>query len=89
MKLTVYEAATSNETPNDNQGTKQDIAIPNSGTAQEQCLALFRQFPGCSVSFYDTADNLPGWTDVAEDTINAVSSAVQARHQLRVVRQGK
>ncbi len=87
MKLIVYEAATSNETPNENQGTKRDIVIPDSGSAQERCLALFRQLPGCC--FYDAADNLPGRTDVTEDTIDAVSSAVQARRQLRVVRQGK
>ncbi len=89
MKLIVYEAATSNETPLENQGTKRDIVIPNSGSAQERCLALFCQFPGYCISFYDTADNLPGWTDVTEDTIDAVSSAVQARRQLRIVRQGK
>jgi len=90
MKLIVYEAATSNDTPpNENQGTKRDIVIPNSGSAQERCLALFRQFPGYCISFYNTADNLPGWTDVTEDTIDAVSSAVQARRQLRIVRQGK
>jgi len=89
MKLIVYEAATSNETPNENQGTKRDIVIPDSGSAQDRCLALFRQLPGYCVSFYDAADNLPGRTDVTEDTIDAVSSAVQARRQLRVVRQGK
>ncbi len=89
MKLIVYEAATSNETPHEHQGTKRDIAIPSSGSAQERCLALFRQFPGYCISFYDTADDLPGWTDVTGDTIAALSSAVQARHQLRIVRQGK
>ncbi len=89
MKLIVYEAATSNETPHANQGTKRDIVIPNSGSAQERCLALFGQFPGYCISFYDTADNLPGWTDVSEDTIDAVSNAVQVRRQLRIVRQGK
>ena len=88
MKLIVYEAATSNDTPNKNQGTKKEVMIPDSGSAQERCQALVRQFPGYCISFYDTADDLPGWTDVTEDTIDAVGSAVQARRQLRIVKQG-
>ena len=88
MKLIVNEAATSNDTPSKNQGTIREVVIPNSGSAQERCQALVRHFPGYCISFYDTADDLPGWTDVTEDTIDAVGSAVQARRQLRIVKQG-
>ena len=89
MKLIVYQAATSNDTPHENQGTKREVSIPVSGSAQERCQELFCQFPGYCISFYDTADDLPGWTDVTEDTIDALGSAVQARRQLRVIKQGK
>ena len=89
MKLIVYEAATPNEEPPENAGTKREVEIPDSGTPQERCQALIRQFPGHRISFYDTSDGLPGWTDVAEDTVDALSGVVQARRQLRVSKQGK
>ena len=89
MKLIVYEAATPNEEPPENQGTKREVEILDSGTPQERCQALIQQFPGHRISFYDTSDGLPGWTDVAEDTIDALSDAVQVRRQLRVFKQGK
>jgi hypothetical protein len=89
LKLIVYEAATSNDTPLENQGTKREVVFSSSGSAQERCQALLRQFPGHCISYYDTADDLPGWTDVTEDTIDAVDTAVQARRQLRIVKQGK
>lgn len=88
LKLIVYEAATANETPPENQGTKREVVLSSSGSAQERCQALLCQFPGHCISFYDTTDDLPGWTDVTEDTIDAVGTAVRARRQLRIVKQG-
>ena len=46
MKLIVYEAATSNDTPHENQGTKREVVIPEFGAAQERCQALVCQFHG-------------------------------------------
>ena len=89
LKLIVYKAATPNDTPLENEGTKREVVFATSGSAQERCQAILRQFPGHCISFYDTADDLPGWTDVSEDNIDAVITAVQARRQLRIFKQGK
>lgn len=89
MKLIVYQAATPNDAPHMGLGTRQEVDIPpDLGTPHARCQALLQQFPNCCVSLYDTSDSPPGWVDVSEDTIHAVSSAVQARPQLRIFKAG-
>ncbi len=96
MKAIIYEAATSIDFPPTDpgpgsgfQGKKRTVEIQESGTSRERCQALASQFPGQTISFYHISDGRPGWTDVAEDTIDALSAALEARTQLRVYKQGK
>lgn len=92
MKLIIYDAASSNDNPGQDsplQGKKRKIEIQSFGTSQERVQALASQFPGQSISFYDTSDGPPGWTDVAEDTIDALCAALAARPQLTVYKPGK
>ena len=84
MKLKVFKAATPNDQPPENLGTKKEVEVPNFGTCQQGCRAFLEQFPGEQVSYY----SLPGWTKVAESTFDALSNAAQGCLQLRVYKQG-
>ncbi|DBA92136.1 TPA: hypothetical protein ACH3X1_015861 [Trebouxia sp. C0004] len=74
VKSIIYEAAMSINIPPEIQGTQQAVEIQESGTSRERCQAIVSQFPGQSISFYNISDGRPGWTDVAEDTIDALSA---------------